>query len=1016
MKKVLTLMGALSVAGSAIAHDYLWNMSDLSGESWAEEFSYNEGKFTYFGDANSRYDDVVKGVVSSVAGSATNNSFKFHVEAGDIITVHAYNLNSEAAKVYFKATGAADEESNDIATEGVLTVTANADDEVYVYADADVAITKITVVSAKYREVMGKLDVVRAAINEAKMGIADYVSLYPNFYSAVTRQISLKVSDEILRIEEELAEGAAVDGVSGGNGSGGRLSGELDNLKTNVLPGIIAAANAAVAAYEGDGFLGSGKYTTAKDQIDKAYDESGADEYSMYDTEGELKAEGLKGYMDSKVKAVFEAAEADAKAELDNFPWEDENGNFGTYPADKHTAKVDGLEQLVKNIIDRYVYEKDNATKFASLKTLVASVANDITSIGLEAPATFEGLKTNIEKLCEELNKADNKETYTKDEIDDTFEASYVDYSGQLGALTDVASDASDASVMSQLTKTVYESLVAEVEKVQKDLTEYSAKITEQYTGQEDVQAEYEQEFAKLQVRLNNVLKGKTTYEDLVCGYNTLVDALKSIDDEITEKWKESQDAKTAELVTQNAEAWETLQADITSALADYADAVNRINGYKAIPGAQYANGTIEQALIKVFEYANEIETIKTNAAAEYDNVKDGSDSFKYKTYKDALDEASDNILNETQNARGQANNWAYSYLIMFDSSEGTLAYAQSQLNHYRYSTYGCDQNIRDLATEQYDNLEKQYIDEAQAIIDEYWDVNDQEGCEIADHVNEIDELLKPLYKGDGENPSELQKVYDKVQAYNIMANQIPGLKSEWSVAKANVDPDPEYAPKIEALLSTISESITTLETDIQGYGLAAQDHVDDVNAKIAELKEQLWKAANYKTSIANDNALKAINEAIDAVKEELTAAKAEVAELVSPEVVEEYTGKLDAVSFVAVENSRDAHYASHDLDDETVKSQIIDVDLKAISAAIAKIVEDAKAADKAAQEVPGDVNGDKALDAFDYEIIEEFVLTGASEDEADDIKDMRAKSDLNNDGKVDTRDLNEFFKLYRNK
>ena len=32
MKKVLTLMGALSVAGSAIAHDYLWNMSDLSGE------------------------------------------------------------------------------------------------------------------------------------------------------------------------------------------------------------------------------------------------------------------------------------------------------------------------------------------------------------------------------------------------------------------------------------------------------------------------------------------------------------------------------------------------------------------------------------------------------------------------------------------------------------------------------------------------------------------------------------------------------------------------------------------------------------------------------------------------------------------------------------------------------------------------------------------------------------------------------------------------------------------------
>ena len=129
------------------------------------------------------------------------------------------------------------------------------------------------------------------------------------------------------------------------------------------------------------------------------------------------------------------------------------------------------------------------------------------------------------------------------------------------------------------------------------------------------------------------------------------------------------------------------------------------------------------------------------------------------------------------------------------------------------------------------------------------------------------------------------------------------------------------------------------------------------------------------------------VNDAIDVVKNELTAAKADVAELVSPEVVQAYTDKLDAVSFDAVENSRDTHYANHDLNDETVKSQIIDVDLKAISAAIAQIVEDAKAADKAAQEVPGDVNGDKALDAADLEIIEEFVVNGASGDEAEDNK-----------------------------
>ena len=238
-------------------------------------------------------------------------------------------------------------------------------------------------------------------------------------------------------------------------------------------------------------------------------------------------------------------------------------------------------------------------------------------------------------------------------------------------------------------------------------------------------------------------------------------------------------------------------------------------------------------------------------------------------------------------------------------------------------------------------------------------------------------------------------------------------MKIEWSIAKANVDPN--YISVLIPMLNTINEDVTNLETKLQGYGFDAGKHQEEIDEEIARLNDQLWIVKNYTTYLANEAALIVVNDAIAVVEGELTAAKAEVAELVSPEVVEEYTGKLDAVSIDDVENSRDTHYANHDLNDETVKSQIINVDLKAISDAIAKIVEDAKAADKAAQEVPGDVNGDKALDAADLEIIETFVLNDASEDEAENIKAMREKSDLNNDGKVDTRDLNEFLKLYSN-
>ena len=101
MKKVLTLMGALSVAGSAIAHDYLWNMSDLSGESWAEGFNY-KSVLDYIGDENSSFNNKVLGVVSSVKGSDSNNCFKFSVQPGDIVTVHAITVENNTGKVYMK--------------------------------------------------------------------------------------------------------------------------------------------------------------------------------------------------------------------------------------------------------------------------------------------------------------------------------------------------------------------------------------------------------------------------------------------------------------------------------------------------------------------------------------------------------------------------------------------------------------------------------------------------------------------------------------------------------------------------------------------------------------------------------------------------------------------------------------------------------------------------------------------------------------------------------------------------
>ena len=1006
MKKVLTLMGALSVAGSALAHDYLWNMSDLSEESWTSGFTH-KGVLTYNGNDNSSFNSVVKGVVSSVKGDENNNSFSFGVQAGDIITVHAYNLNPTAGKVYFKETSVV---SADIDNDGttLLTVTAAGNSTVKVYADANVAITKITVVSAKYREVVDKLAEARAAIDTQKEGIAKYVTEYPNFYSAVTRQISEKVSNEILRIENQLAEDAANNVVSSGDApTGGALIAELGNLEGIVLVDIINAANTAVGAYE-TAFLTSQEYSDAQDALTEAKNKnvaSGSHPYSMYKKNGskiELKAKGLDTYMDTYAEKYFEKVCADAKAELDNFPWKQDDGTYGSYPTSDYKTKVAETENRVENIIDRFVYEKNNAQKFTDQKALVNTVANDITATGLDKPAGFDDLKTYIEALYDLLNTPDNKHVYNNGQITGAvFTTPYKTYKSQLE---------SDMDALTASAKSVQD---AERTKVQEDLNKYSAQITELYTGQPETQAKYEQKFAALQVRLD-VIKNYTTYAQRVTAYATVMEELGRIDGEILQIWGDSQGEKIAEIIAQNQTKYNTLTNDITDALKQYAEMVNRINGYKKIPGIeddQTAIDAINAQLANVFEYAYKIETTKKNAGAEYIKVQDGSASFDYDTYKGQVDDALADITTATQLARGEANYAAYYYLTANSWTQGTLAYANTKLNNAnRKYDVGGSKSTSYLAPEavtKIGNLRTEYYTPADTKINSHWNVTDPKQCDIADYVKEIENDLNPIY-------GKLTEIDNQVNAYDASAAKITSLKIRWSVAKANVDPN--YTSVLIPMLNTINEDVTKLEGKLQSYGFAAMNHETEINDEVARLNDELWKVENYTKYLANEAALVEIKDAIKTVKiDEINAAKAEVQKLVTEEVKTDYIQKLEAIDFTPIETVCANHYNNHDLDDNTVKAEIKG-DLAKISAQIKQYVEDAKAADKAAQEVPGDVNGDKSVDAADYEAIEYFAVAGDDAELTDEEKALRAKADLNGDGTVDIFDLGEFVKLYHSK
>ena len=550
MKKVLTLMGALSVAGSALAHDYDWALSDLGGKDkdWKNNSLSVATGLTYVGDANSSWNSTVQGVVSAVKGSASLNCFQFNVEANDFITVYAINTGS-TGKAYVNLGGL--ETNADIDNSGnvVLTVDAGTTSgQVSVYADPNVVIKKITVVSQAYRDVVAKLTAARNEVEKAKQSVANYVTEYPDFYSAITRQLSLKASDVIIEKENKLVADAKVNGVSGGSGSSATLISELNNIISSVIPGIKADANNAKTAYENT-FLRGTDVTAAQTALDLAYTEQPAtdDDYCMYKITGRkngvankwaVKADGLVAYMDQYAQQYYDDVLADAKAELANFPWD------GAYPVASYNTQIAETNTRIENIIDRFVYEKANISKYNTLETNVTNVSSDIAATQLTKPSGWDDLVTNVTELVTLIKKADNKHVYTKAEINGTvFANKLTTYNSSLDA------------AKTTLTGEAKQKQDAECATVQNNLTQYSAKVTEPFTGQPEAQKKYEQEFAKLQVRLDKITsmaEDKAGYNDRVNKYSTRMAEIAQINTEVNQLWQGAQTEQNNEVIQQN--------------------------------------------------------------------------------------------------------------------------------------------------------------------------------------------------------------------------------------------------------------------------------------------------------------------------------------------------------------------------------------------------------------------------------------------------------------------------------
>lgn len=1066
-------MGALSVAGSALAYDYDWALSNLGEDlDWTKGVSKNG--LTYKGTTNSQWDAANKGVVSDVKGSSQANCFTFTVQEGDNVIVHAINTGtSPKGFVYLEQTkvvGGQEETATvsnaEIDNSGTkqLEVTNMLGGTVYIYAEAGVVITKITVVSAKYREVVKEIkkasDAEEAARQEfIKLYLSDTNNTFNGFYDAIHKQLS-NIAQKRLAIEATLRKEAANNNVSvkeegsAYDTKGDELKAALQALYVDVdesnpnsmIGQLKKAANDAMEAYKSVVTSnGTNAVAKAETALETAYNDPkkennktvyGESDYehiynpitnskgeAELDSKGKVKgnverAPGLKAYIDNNADQYLTEMKDAALADLSNFPsWKDENDkDVIAYPTAKHNAAIKKTVERVHNSIYRMVYEQNHGSEYTGLQSELTTIANDIKAAAgdLTEPGRLATLKTEVDDLVTKLNGAD-KHTMNADAIKKNFITNLEKYKGEKNTIkTNLLTEAKNK-------------LKEKYDAVQTLLTDKSAQITELFNGQENTQAEYAVKFGQLQVSLNKV-KTAETYEACVTGYNTLVSEITRIEGEINTMWQEALDSQSGEIVGQNNAAFKTLEDLINGVVDIFNEGVKKINGYKDIPDiTTSAKATIDGELANMFKSREDIVKALNDATAAKNEANNAPvKSFDATEYTTTVNTAKSAIEESISKARTAANGYAYNYLTSKyrNTTEGTLAYAKNQITsaleiigmqnssveHQALRDYGTrlykDQydwhttsKVREAATDAIDDLLEEYVTAQNDSIDTWYDDN-----ELADHIDDVKTALQPL-------GGKLTAILDQVVVYDDIDADITQKKVNWTVLKANVQPREDV--DIDAMFTAINKDISDLETKLSKAGLDAKE--EDFQESLDKIAYDLKMVGDYEGYLAEVAALSTLNTRIAAVDNLVkNDAKKDLSEtIVTEDILNDYVNKIEALqdNVAYVQKTVDNYYKDFKLRKNV---DAVEAMLKAIEDEVARLVADAKAADKAAQEVPGDVNGDKSVDAADYEAIEFFAVAGDDAELTDEEKALREKADLNGDGKVNLSDLSEFVKLYK--
>lgn len=990
MKKILTLMAAMSAVTGAVANDFDWQSIPAKPATDASNMvkGYNG---LYFVD----------------------NTFSFNVHAEDEVqlTVNGKNLTVNVG-------------GTDLNTElkdGKISFKATANGQVILKMGEQTAVTAIYVESDNYRKALEQIKTVgKGSVNEAVAKISDYSTKtdpnnmkdgkalsFEGFYTAIKAQINTE-AEKVAALEADLAKRKANNTVS--QVWLDELAYQLNIIKGNVN-GIVAKASEAENKYNHvTQTLCAGLNGRIKDARNTDTGTwYGSDRYENKRTKYiyELK----NGFADvTKPKAEWceselqniekdrDAIKNNAMELLSQFPTINWN-------ATNYTAEYSRLKNQVDNMIARAIVERDyvKTNRFSDLSDNVTKLDDVLKAKDAKGktiftkPAGYDAWAEDVKKINDFVAQTDNRRLYTQAQLNNMPVGLYTSAETSFEQFkTDFANQAEAA-------------LNKQAKAAQDNIDTYSYKIAAKYQKEPDTQKYYEKEFSKLQANLNGYKKTITEkqYEQVVVGFTTIADNIEAINKAILgdpttgEKglWTETLSAQKNEVLDNNAAAAKKLTDKIDAVRANYNTKVT--DGIEKWKTADFANDDmvtyLEARQRALFDIVNKLDKAKDDINSDVKKLADVIDGVedvefdpndnKYRftgkneagaDYSTIISDIKTAINNQLDLAIDKANDRAYQFFLNADGTDKTMTVNDANniyndlkeslnrgLNNSEMSTAAFNafdmryQGILD--KEKNDGVGENYLVDATNQATKYYNAKtmaDNIGMLTTDYLSKIQGAVAEV----NTNLTAYTELYKGVSSRKVKytaakAKEATYVKDYMAATGAEEDDAKKF---VSDKLNEISDVISKFSSELESKALSASKL--DGTKTFADFDKGYNMVTRYKDYQANEQALADANKLVANVEADITNLKAQIAD---------YRDDAKAIGDAAIDKAQTVLDAQKkDIEDNYAKLELgttfpntIKGVLEAVRADLKKAAEDAQK-----QQEGGnlDINGDGEIDGDD--------------------------------------------------